>query len=324
MSISTYDDVLDVLRMGDEEFHSTIAPEAAQAYREQDGRIIVRTVLPYSNRCKNRCLYCNMRANNKHLDRYAMTVDEILDLARFAHEEGHTRIFLLSGEDRKYSLDILLHIIGEIKSMGMYMALAAGEFPAEYYREMKAAGLDEYMVKFEMAQPDVFDRLNPSTTFEKRMGAIYSILDAGLNLASGNIIDYPGQTLEMCAEDIMLTKKLGVTWAPVIPYMPALNTPLAEEGGPGSVERTYREIALLRLMIPGVNITSQQPGKDPSLGLTVPENDYAAIKVGASVLFRGLVEARKAERFGITSNRNTEGTEHIHAVAEMSGMEISW
>jgi len=324
MSISTYDDVLDVLKMGDEEFYSTIAPMAQQTYLEQDGRIIVRSVLPYSNRCKCQCLYCDMRASNNKIARYALTIDEILDLARFAHEEGHSRIFLLSGENHTYSLDDLVHIIGEIKSMDMYMTLAAGESPANYYREMKSAGLDEYMVKFEMSQPETFNRLNPSTTFEKRMGAIHAILDAGLNLASGNIIGYPGQTFEMCAEDIMLTKKLGASWAPVIPYMPAKNTPLAEDGGPGSIDLAYREIALLRLLIPGINITAQQPGRNPLQGLMIPENDYAAIKVGANVLFRGLMGIQTTERLDATAGKYAKGTEHIHAVAELSGMEISW
>lgn len=324
MNITTKQEVLEVLQMDDKEFYSTIAPEAERYYQEQDGRIIVRSMLGYSNRCKNRCLYCGMRCLNKEVKRYWTPVEDIINYARLAHEHGFTRIFLVSGEDRKYTVDDICHYISEIHAMGMHITIAAGLFPKSAYQEMKAAGLDEYMMKFEMAQPDTFNRLNPSTTFEERMGAIADIKDVGLKLASGNIVDYPGQTLEMCAEDIMLTKELGVTWAPVIPFMPAKNAPLSAEGGPGSVDILYREIALLRLMIPGVHITAQQPGRDLRKGLTDPESNKAAFKAGANVLFCELLDPEKAKDFGVIDNRNISGTEHVYAAGELTGMEISF
>ena len=324
MSITTKQEVLEVLQMSDEEFFSTIAPEAKQAYLEQDGRIIVRSMVGYSNRCKNRCLYCGMRCLNKEVKRYWTPVDEIIEYGRHARELGFSRIFLVSGEDRKYTIDDITRFIGEMHDMGLYITLAAGEFSPADYRAMKDAGLDEYMCKFEMAQPDTFNRLNPSTTFEKRLATNYAIKEAGLNLASGNIVDYPGQTLEMCAEDIMLTAELGVSWAPVIPFMPAKNAPLSAEGGPGRVSILYREIALLRLMIPGVDITAQQPGKDLTKGLTDPESNLAAINAGANVLFCELLDPAKSKDFGVIDNRNIAGTEHIYAASELTGMPISF
>lgn len=324
MNFTTKQEVLEVLQMPDDEFYATVVPEATKAYQEQDGRIVVRSMVGYSNRCKNRCLYCGMRAPNKEVKRYWMPVEDIIKYGRKAHALGFNRVFLVSGEDRKYTLDDITYFINEIHNMGLRITLAAGLFPEEAYREMKDAGLDEYMIKFEMAQPDVFNQLNPSTDFESRMAGIEAVKKAGLKLASGNIVDYPGQTLDMCAEDIMLTKELDVSWAPVIPFMPAKNAPLSAEGGPGSINILYREIALIRLMIPGVDITAQQPGHDLRKGLTDPESNLAAFRAGANVLFCELLDPEVGKNFGVIDNRNISGTEHIYAASELTGMEISF
>lgn len=324
MSITTKQEILEILKMDDAEYLSTIQPMAEKTYQEQDGRIIVRSMLGYSNRCKNRCLYCGMRAPNKEVHRYWTPVEDIINYARLAHEHGFTRIFLVSGEDRKYSVDDITHYISEIHKMGMFITVAAGEFPKSAYQEMKDAGLDEYMMKFEMAQPETFNRLNPSTTFESRMESIHNIKDVGLKLASGSIVDYPGQTLEMIAEDALLTKELDVTWVPAIPFMPAKNAPLSAEGGPGSIDLTYRFISVMRLMMPSVDITAQQPGRDLTKGLTDPESNKAAMKAGANVLFCELLDPAKAKDFGVIDNRNISGTEHIYGAAEITGMEISF
>lgn len=324
MSITTKQEVLEVLEMSDEEFGATIMPEAEKAYLEQDGRIIVRSMVGYSNRCKNRCLYCGMRALNKELPRYWTSVEDIIAYGRQARDRGFSRIFLVSGEDRKYSVDDICHFISEMHEMGLHISLAAGLFPESAYQEMKAAGLDEYVLKFEMAQPDVFDELNPPVTFAERMAGIEAVKNCGLKLATGDIVGYPGQTLEMLAEDIVLTRDLGASWVPIIPFMPAKNAPLSEKGGLGDLGWLYKTIALLRLMIPGVDITAQQPGQDLRKGLADPESNLKAIKAGANVLFSELLDPEVGKDFGVIDNRNVAGSEHIYKVAELTGMEISF
>ena len=324
MSFTTKQEILEILQMDINEFMSSIAPMAEEEYRKQDGRIQVRSMLGYSNRCKNRCLYCGMRAPNKDMNRYWTPVEDIIDYARTAHKRGFTRIFLVSGEDRKYKLDDFVHYISEIHNMGMYISIAAGAFSKSEYQAMKDAGLDEYMMKFEMAQPEIFNKLNPSTTFAERMQAIEDIKAVGLKLASGNIVDYPGQTLEHLAEDIKLTIDLGVSWVPAVPFMPAKNAPLSAEGGPGNVDLSYKEIAILRMSVPGIDLTAQLPGHDLTKGLTDPVSNVAAIKAGANVLFCEFTDPEKAKDFGVIDNRNISGTEHIYAVSELTGMEISF
>lgn len=323
MKIETKEEILDILKMPEPEFKTVVMPEAEKARREARGnKLIVTTLLGYDNICKNQCLYCGMRAANNQLERYRMPPEEVIASAKYAGEQGYHRIFLISGEDPKYGFENLLHIVSEIKKLGMYISLACGEYPEEDFLALKQAGADEYAMKFEMSDEETFNRLNPSTNFKKRMAAIEAIQRCGFRLASGNIVGFPGQTADQLAEDILLTKKLRISWAPIIPYMPAANTPLAKEGGRGDLLTNLKEIAILRLMMPDINITAQQPGENIKNGLSDEEGNLNAIHAGANLLFYDLLSDQKAKEFRVIDDRNVTGTRHLYRIAELSGMEL--
>jgi len=241
MQINSINDILDILRMPYDKYVDTVATYARKIHMEnKDNSLTATAMLGFSNICKNQCLYCGMRAGNANVKRYRLNADDIVSSAEFAASIGFKRIFLISGEDPKYGFDNILYFVEKIKSLRFHISLACGEFSKEQYNELKDSGADEYVLKFEMSQEDVFNRLNPSTNFKKRMQCIEWIKESGMKLASGNIVDFPGQTDEMIAQDIMLMKKLEISWAPVIPYLPAKGTPLAEEGGRGSLEKKLK------------------------------------------------------------------------------------
>ena len=324
MKISTRAEILEILRMPEEEFRAAVMPQAYEEYLRRDGRLIVTSMLGYSNICRNQCLYCGMRAGNSGLTRYRIEPDDVIGAVRMAHDAGFSRVFLISGEDPKYGFDNLLRIVRELHVLGMFISLAAGELPEGGYDELAQAGVNEYVLKFEMSQREVFNRLNPSTDFDRRMADIAAVQRSGMLLASGNIIGYPGHTAEMCADDILLMKQLGISWAPVIPYLPAAGTPLAQEGGPGELSMMLKEVAVLRLMMPEVRITAQQPGKDLKKGLADAEGNLDAVRAGANVLFCDLLPQAQARSFRVIDDRNVTGTEHIRRVAEVSGMTLSF
>ncbi len=324
MNYETKQEILAALALPWEEFSSTVLPAAKQLHREQNGDHLTATaMLGYSNVCKNQCLYCGMRAANSDVPRYRIEPEEVLASLRAARETGFTRIFLISGEDPKYDFEKLLRMVEGAKKLGMtHVSLACGEFERSQYEELRDAGADEYVLKFEMSHKETFDRLNPSTNFEKRSAAIGWIRESGMELASGNIVDYPGQTLDELADDILLMRKLGISWAPIVPYLPAKNTPLAAEGGPGRQEMILREIALTRLMIPAVNITGGQPGKNLADGFSSVDGTQAALAAGANLLFADLLPAARAQAFRVVDNRTLLGLDHIQQMAEMSGMTL--
>ncbi len=325
ITIESKAEILSILEMPKEDYLKTIAIHAKEVHSENNHDILRATaMLGYDNVCKNQCLYCGMRAANTAIKRYRLDKEEIISLASAAADSGFKRLFLISGEDPKYGFENILYAIEKVKALGLYISLASGEFSKAQYQELYAAGSDEYVLKFEMGQEAVFNRLNPSTTFKDRMQAIEWIKESGMKLASGNIVDYPGQTNADLAEDILLMKDLDISWAPVIPYLPAKGTPLQAEGGRGSLEKNLKEISILRIMMPHINITAQQPGKDLSKGFADPDGNLNALNVGANMLFADILPTDYVDKFSVVDNRITLGLEHIKRMADLSGMTLSF
>ncbi len=321
--IETKQDILEILNMPEEAFLRDVLPEAGRVREAQFGRrVLLSAMIGYTNVCKNQCLYCGMRAGNGTLKRFRIAPEDVIALGTNAAAHGYRRIFLIAGEDPKYGFDGLLHIVRSLKDAGMFVSLACGEFDRARYEELKAAGTDEYVLKFEMSDPESFNRMNPSTTFARRMESIETIRALGLPLASGNIVDWPGQTAEELADDILLMKRLGICWAPVIPYLPAMNTPLFETHHRGSLEKLYKEIAILRLMLPAIRITAQQPGADLRKGLSDPEANDAAIRAGANLLFYDLLPDPLAADFRVIDERHITGPQHAKVLSETYGYVI--
>lgn len=317
MKWSSIQEIKEVIEMPEQQFRQEILPLAAAQRRASfSDRLRVTAMMGYTNICKNQCLYCGMRACNTKIKRFRIPADQVIALGLDAAQKGYGRLFLIAGEDPKYGFDHLLQIVHALKARGLFLSLACGELEPAQYQELAAAGVDEYVLKFEMSNPESFNRLNPSTNFKKRMDAIGTIKSLGLPLASGNIVDWPGQTDSELAEDILLMKKLEISWAPVIPYLPAIGTPLAQEGKRGSLLKLYKEISLLRLMMPEVHITAQQPGNDLKKGLSDLEGNRAAIQAGANVLFFDLLPDPFAQNFRVIDDRNITGPEHIARLIE--------
>ena len=122
-------------------------------------------------------------------------------------------------------------------------------------------------------------------------------------------------------------KELEISWAPSIPYMPAAGTPLAvqEDGAPspcGSVDKMHREISLLRIMLPEVEITAQQPGGNPKNGLGDRDGNLMAIQAGANLLFVDMLPAAMAGAFRVVDNRMLQDLSHIKETAGAAGAEL--
>jgi biotin synthase len=323
MKIQTKAEVRELLTMPWQAFQSEMMPQAEAVHRQTNGnRLVASALLGFDNICRNRCLYCGMRAGQEGIVRYRIDPEKVVDTAREAYGAGLRRIFLISGEDPGYPFADTLRMVGDIKALGFHVSLALGELEKEQYAALREAGADTYVLKFEMAQRAVFERMKPSTTWERRMRCIEWIVGSGMALGSGNIVDYPGQTLAQLAEDILLMQALKIDWAPIIPYLPAKGTPLALEGGRGSLEKNLREIAILRLMMPHILITAQQPGEDPKNGLADPQGNLNAIHAGADILFADLLPAAQAEAFRVVDNRITLGMAHIRHMAERAGRTL--
>lgn len=78
-----------VCLLKDETLTEALLKAADEVRQEYVGdEIHLRGLIEFSNFCKNNCLYCGLRRDNKELQRYRIDVETILKLAEHAKNMG--------------------------------------------------------------------------------------------------------------------------------------------------------------------------------------------------------------------------------------------
>ncbi len=210
----------------------------------------LRAIIEFSNYCIKNCLYCGLRRDNRKLVRYRMTADEIFSTAVKASREGYKTIVLQAGEDPYYKTEIIADLVRRIKSSSdAAVTLSLGDLTKDAYQEMRLAGADRYLLKFETSEPLLFRRLRPGTNLTGRLKQLSILKELGYQAGSGNITGLPGQSLDSIAEDILLLKKLEVEMAGIGPFIPHQQTPL-KNSPPGDLYLNLKVLAITRLLLP--------------------------------------------------------------------------
>lgn len=213
--------------------------------------VFVRGIIEFSNRCSNDCLYCGLRRSHETVRRYCMTVDEILDAARWIRAAGFGTVVLQSGEapsaqgDREIE-DLLTRIRIDT---GLAITLSVGDRPRSVYARWRARGMDRYLLRFETSDADLFACLHPDCTLEERLRCIHDLKELGVQTGSGFMIGVPGETLEVLARNIVWCRELDLDMIGIGPFIPSPDTPLAGEHNAyaDDPEMFYVALAALRL-----------------------------------------------------------------------------
>jgi len=212
------------------------------------GGVHIRGLVEFSNVCRNDCLYCGLRRSNGAVRRCSMTSDEIVETAIELAKDGIGTVVLQSGEDMRCTAEIVADIIRRIKSAAdIAVTLCLGERPYEDYALWKDAGADRYLLRHETANPELFRKLHPDSTLEKRVGSLRELRRLGYQIGAGSMVGLPGQTVPDLADDILLLRELEVDMAGIGPFIPHPNTPLAG-ARTGSLEMTLKMVALARIV----------------------------------------------------------------------------
>ena len=74
----------------------------------------LRGLIEFSNFCRNNCLYCGIRRDNKKVFRYRLSEEELIKTARQGAEMGFKTIVMQSGEDMYFSVERLCRIISAV------------------------------------------------------------------------------------------------------------------------------------------------------------------------------------------------------------------
>ncbi|MGE5373107.1 MAG: [FeFe] hydrogenase H-cluster radical SAM maturase HydE [Solirubrobacterales bacterium] len=236
-------DTLELLRM-----------KADRIRRESVGDTVhIRGVIEFSNHCIRTCAYCGINRFNEKVNRYRIPIAEIKAVARGAANRGFHTVVLQSGDDFFYTAEDLADAVAEIKLTGMAVTLSVGERPQADYQLWRQAGADRYLLKFETSDPELYARLHPGTSLERRLECLRQLRELGYQVGSGFMVGLPGQTIDSLAGDLLLLRELELEMAGIGPFIPHPGTPL-HVAETGSVPMTLRVLALARMMIPWAHL----------------------------------------------------------------------
>lgn len=253
-----------------------LADEIRQKYLGKE--VYLRGIIEFSNYCRNDCLYCGIRASNKNITRYRMSVDEIVERAKLIAQMGIKTIVLQSGEDPYYTKDMIAEMIHRIKKFNVAITLCVGEREFDEYAYWKQAGADRYLMRHETADEELYKNLHPNDSFEIRKSHLLKLKQLGYETGAGSMVGLPGQDELSMAKDVLFVYELDADMVGIGPFIPHPDTPLGNCKA-GDLTKTLKLIALTRLFLPDANIPATT-----ALGTIHPFGRQLALKCGANVI----------------------------------------
>jgi biotin synthase len=249
----------------------------------------LRGLVEFSNYCGRDCLYCGLRRSNRKIRRYRMPYAQIFEACKSAAHQGLKTIVLQSGEDRHYKIKDLCALISDIKKLNVAVTLSIGELTYSQYKQLKAAGADRYLLRFETSDPKLYAALRPGRSLAQRLRCLAWLHKLGYEVGSGAMVGLPGQTAGSIADDIGLFKKLDLDMIGIGPFIPHPNTPLAHASG-GSLELVLKTVALTRIATKNTNIPATT-----AVGTVDARGRQKALCCGANILMPNMtpVQYRK-------------------------------
>ncbi len=258
----------------------------------------VRAAIEFSNYCQKNCNYCGLR-NDNQIKRYRMTEDEILEGVAEINELGIKTVILQSGEDPYYTTDKIVSIIRRIKKeFGMQITLSLGERSKEEYEIFKEVGADNYLLKIESANQELFESIHPDDQFELRKKHTKWLKELGYITGSGGMIGLPNQSIKNLAQDILFQKEYGIHMIGVGPFLPASGTPYQDKDS-GDLLLSLKVIAVMRLVCQNVFIPSTT-----ALASLTEAGQTEGLKAGANVIMLIMTPPALRESYQIYSNKN--------------------
>ena len=274
-----------VRRLKDDVGQEKLLREADKVRHDNVGdEVHLRGLIEFSNICRNNCLYCGIRRDNKLLQRYRMSEDELIETARRGTELGFKTIVMQSGEDMYYDTGKMCRIIETIKKFDVAVTLSLGERKYEEYKDFRNAGADRYLMRIETTDKDLYHRLDPAMSWQHRYECLLMLKELGYELGSGSMVGLPGQSVESIADDLLFMQELKVDMAGIGPFIPHQQTPLKDTAG-GTLDLALRTMALMRIMLQDINIPATT-----AMESLHPQGRIKALQSGANVVMPNITE----------------------------------
>lgn len=257
----------------------------------------LRGLIEFTNICKNNCFYCGLRCENKTIERYRLTEEEILNCVKRAVNAGYKTVVLQGGEDNYFTQEKICKIIKQIKKYDIALTLSIGEKTFEEYKAFKEAGADRYLMRIETTDKNLYEALHPNMSFENRIECIKTIKELGYETGTGCLAGLPNQTIESLANDILFFKEINADMVGIGPFIPHPQTPLANENK-DNFDLALKVMAITRLILPDINIPATTAME------TLKENGRTiALNSGANVVMPNMTDTVYRAKYELYPNK---------------------
>ncbi len=282
--------------------------KAADEVRRQwyDDKVYLRGLIEFTSYCKNDCLYCGLRAGNRHAERYRLSKEEILSCCKEGYALGYRTFVLQGGEDPYFTDDMICDIVRTIKQNypDCAVTLSIGEKARESYERYFEAGADRYLLRHETADPVHYSKLHPQNmSSENRKRCLRDLKEIGYQVGAGFMVGSPYQTTENLIADLRFLQELQPDMIGIGPFITHQDTPFRDMPG-GTLELSLRMLAILRLMFPYALLPSTT-----ALGTIDPSGRELGLQSGGNVVMPNLSPTAVREKYAIYDNKICTGEE---------------
>ena len=299
-----------------------LCERAARVLEEEKGsHVHVRGLIEFSNVCRRNCRYCGLRSENANLRRYTLDKAEIMAAAKNAVAMGADTIVLQSGEsaiEPMWLADVVDCLRGDLN---VPVTLSLGEHSRATYALWKEAGAVRFLLKHETADPKLYTALHPGHELAERIHCLRVLQRLGYEIGSGFMVGLPGQRAVSLADDIILSRRLGVSMCGAGPFIPQHDTPLGAYPS-GSAQLALRVMAVMRIAMPWANI----PATTALATVDALGGQRNGLLAGGNVLMPSFTPPAYGKQYRIYDNKNRvdmlgarkaiEGAGRSHSLAD--------
>ena len=296
MSEFSRNDIIEILK--DDSNNDWLFSLADKTREEYVGdEVHLRGLIEFSNICKRQCKYCGLRCEDKFIDRYRISKENIISYAEHAVNMGYKTIVLQSGEDEYYNTDLMCEIIEGIKKLGVALTLSIGEKTYEEYKAFKEAGADRYLIRIETTDKILYNQMHPNMDFDNRVRCLEDLGRLGYEVGTGCLVGLPNQTIESLADDILFFKEINADMVGIGPFIPHPHTPL-KDSATGSFTLALKVMALTRILLKDINIPATT-----AMETLNPNGRIIALQSGANVVMPNVTTTEYRAKYEIYPNK---------------------
>jgi len=297
-----HETILGLLNLTEPDDRTRLFQDAARTKLRVVGTgIYLRGIVEFSNICDKNCYYCGIRQDNKKVERFQMSEDEITYVSLQAYSRGIGSIVLQAGErsDNKFT-EMVDRVVRRIKlesNGGIGITLSLGEQAPETYQRWFEAGAHRYLLRIETSNRKLYERVHPGDhDYTVRLKCLKNLRKIGYHVGSGALIGMPGETTGDLAGDALFFKEIDLDMIGMGPYVVHDQTPLAKKADDYEHERQLnlglKMIAVCRLLMPDINIAATT-----ALQTLNPSGWELGIRAGANVIMPNITPAKYRDAY---------------------------